>query len=173
MGHLLSSVNPQAAVEADSGWKPAGPPLSDQPAMAPEVDQTPKSSFLPAVGASVRYHFRDGDSRNMRTAFPALVLDVNQAEGTISLLITVDAGDFWRQDHVQPWAAPEPGWEWIEDNSPLTILLGARIIDLERTVMQLTRRNGLIGEPVGQSSDGQINPALKRGPGRPPKPKAE
>lgn len=116
MGHLLSTVNPQAAEDADSGWKPAGPPLTEASAEALPSAQKLKprpDGAIPTIGHIVVYHLRDGDSRNRRIKFPAVVMDSDPETGTLKLWVIVDDGDTWMQDHVPARVAPEPGWELV------------------------------------------------------------
>lgn len=121
---------------------------------------------LPSVGMDVVYHLRDGDARNMRTSFPAVVLSSDPETRTCSLVVTVDAGDLWRQDRVPQYAAPEAGWDWI-------VQAAVPIVDY----------TGAIGSPIGYGPELKaMIDALherisaleaKRGPGRPPKSKDE
>lgn len=131
MSTMQSTVERVAAEEAiaraeatpkhNDGWKPAGPALTDDLTVDQLVNM-PESDFralindgpIPSIGHLVVYHLRDGDSKNMRTKFPAIVLDANPKTGLLSLIIIVDAGDEWRQDRVPPHQAPEPGWELVK-----------------------------------------------------------
>lgn len=133
------------------GWQPAGPPLTDavdaMRAAEKEIREVTQiydfplgphpSQLIPSIGHMVVYHLRDGDSRNMRTKFPATVLDCDPTTGLLSLIITVDAGDEWRQDRVPSRVVPEPGWEPIIQESALK--LAARVAALEAELAEITR----------------------------------
>jgi hypothetical protein len=163
-GHLLKTINPEAAEEADSGWRPAGPPLVEDVETVPmgihegvPFEEVPVLA-LPSVGMDVVYHLRDGDARNMRTKFPAVVLDADSVTRTLSIVVTVDAGDLWRQDRVPQYAPPEAGWDWIghiRETAPAPGAAPKRGPDLMEMFTALSDRISLL--------------EAKRGPGRPPK----
>lgn len=216
MGHLLSTVNPQAAEDADSGWKPAGPPLRDdapksfaeaidrgltevvRDSIKEEVLENSRPSSSPSIGHIVVYHLRNGDSRNRRIKFPAIVMDSDPETGTLKLWVIVDDGDTWMQDHVPAREAPEPGWELVNEppaiyvNSPIAISL----MRLGDRVEALENHPAVSVPPLPTiSRDGDFRPGgitwakqdetladlirrievleAKRGPGRPAKPKDE
>lgn len=195
-GHLLSTVNPEAAAEADSGWKPAGPPLGEEAIGAWDgIKSISEASMpmdgprpLPSVGMDVVYHLRDGDARNMRTSFPAVVLSSDPETRTCSLVVTVDAGDLWRQDRVPQYAAPEAGWDWIErDRPPMMSPVWSDSPEPDMRPGAIQWVGAMHGNPAGAPIG--YGPELKamidalherisaleakRGPGRPPKPKDE
>lgn len=192
----------------DDGWKPAGPVLSgDEPlwkehqeangglnpvalGIQPELANYP----TPSIGNIVVYHLRAGDSRNMRAKFPAVVMDSFPATGKLKLWVIVDDGDTWMQDHVPAHAAPEPGWELVNNGTDELSLnvarLGDRVEALEKKMTaplimaepisneaqdEIDRRPGHItwadpGESIKQLSDRIAALEAKRGPGRPPSP---
>lgn len=110
MGHLLSSVNPEASAS---------------------IQPKPERQALPDVGEIVIYHMRQGYARNGKTRFPALV----QAHGdrnTLALTVVVDAGDMMdeslvdeigigREFHV--WERPTRNFHGQDDIKALTELM--------------------------------------------------
>ncbi len=72
MGHLLRTVNPEAADAIEPG---------------------PGVRRLPEVGEVVRYHMRAGHGRNGRSFFPALVQGHGEQD-TLMLTVCIDAQDF-------------------------------------------------------------------------------
>lgn len=76
-GHLLKSVNPEAA--GDIQPMPYKPPL-------------------PAVGEVVQYTMRPGWGRNGRNRFPALVM--GEQGGKLMLTVIIDAGDLVDEQFV-------------------------------------------------------------------------
>lgn len=196
-GHLLKTINPEAAAEADSGWKPLPEAVDWTPnemAAANSYQGVPirevESLPLPSVGMDVVYHVRDGDARNMRTKFPAVILSADPETRTVSLVITVDAGDLWRQDHVPQYAPPEAGWDWIEGSRPW-VMAGDSTTEIDHRPASIRwMKDG--GEDEGPKYDAvkflqqRLEEAMsaivrltsrieaieaKRGPGRPAKPK--
>src|SRR6266550_1073505 len=87
MGHLLSSVNPEAAERVEN------------PAMG-----------APDVGTPVVYIARAGFQRMGRHEFPASVLGHDE-EGHLSLLVTMEPEDMMMEDHVRPQQSDE-GHTW-------------------------------------------------------------
>lgn len=97
MGHLLSSINPDAAEKMNTG-------SAERP-------------DLPKVGTVVEYTMRAGHGRMGRTRFPAFVMGVNQRGSGIDLLVFIDAGDMIDEQMV---AKAAPGtefhcWDWADD----------------------------------------------------------
>lgn len=199
-GHLLATVNPEAAAEADSGWKPAGPPLTEDTgpieALTAKTEYEtgmrsipmgePSSFALPSVGMDVVYHLRDGDARNMRTKFPAVILSSDPETRTVSLVVMVDAGDLWRQDRVPQYAPPEAGWDWISGQGPM--ITGTRYVAELTELVRQSNSGTLVAEVQPQDDFPDPNMVAKmlcdlaervtaleakRGPGRPAKPKEE
>lgn len=99
MGHLLASVNAEAAAAIH--------PAPDRPR-------------LPGVGASVVYTMRAGHGRSGRTRFPAIVRD-HGPNDTLALTVIIDAGDMADEDLVGRAA---PGnefhcWDYVEAVRPV------------------------------------------------------
>lgn len=88
MGHLLETVNPQAAAAIEG--------------IAP-VD-------YPQIGEPLRFHRRKNDFRAGKTTFPAMCLGVNPDQGLVDLLVVFDVEDYIRQQ-VKQWDGENPGWE--------------------------------------------------------------
>jgi len=183
-GHLLKTINPEAAEEADNGWKPAGPPLVEDVEAIPmgihegvPFEEVPMLA-LPSVGMDVVYHLRDGDARNMRTKFPAVVLDADPVTSTLSIVVMVDAGDLWRQDRVPQYAPPEAGWGWVGSgrmNPQFVVPEGVGDDDYTHPGDITWERQGGTGDVAAlQSTITSLEARIaaleaKRGPGRPPK----
>lgn len=116
MGHLLSTVNSEAA-----------------DAIRPLV----ALGALPEVGEVVRYHMRQGHGRAGRTFFPALVQGHGERH-TLHLTVIIDAQDFADETQVSQIG---PGaefhcWERISSAAPSGLhgtvaALHERIGDLE------------------------------------------
>lgn len=97
MGHLLSSVNAEAAERMNQG-------SSERP-------------DIPKPGQVVEYTLRGGHGRMGRTKFPAFVMGVNAHGRGIDLLVFIDAGDMIDEQMVEKAA---PGnefhcWDWLDD----------------------------------------------------------
>lgn len=172
----------------DDGWKPAGPLLTEESAEAlPSANpiKPQPDGAMPTIGHIVVYHLRDGDSRNRRIKFPAIVMDSDLETGTLKLWVIVDDGDTWMQDHVPARLAPEPGWELValssvaqtpeeiyreqrrsEDFLPLPDPDANVIVNRWHTVEMLR-------EHIEALESRLIALEAKRGPGRPAKPKDE
>ena len=116
MGHLLATVNPEAA--ARIGTEEDGqnaPPTAPAQAMmnAAMSGNDPMPVDLPEIGEPIRYHLRTGDFRAQRNVFPAQVTAVNPEKGTIDLIAFFDAEDRIDQRNALPWDGSGPGWERI------------------------------------------------------------
>lgn len=88
MGHLLSTVNREAADAIDN---PPAPP---------------------DVSTMVVYKARAGFSRMQRTEFPALVLGSNSDDGSLILLVMMDAEDVMVEQRVQFQSHNQPHHCW-------------------------------------------------------------
>ena len=92
MGHLLKSINPEAA----------------------ELIQEPTTRVrLPDVGDIVIYHMRTGHGRAGRTRFPALVQGANQ-HGLLNLTVILEAGELQNVSLVEEIGPGKDGghvWE--------------------------------------------------------------
>lgn len=75
MGHLLSSVNPEAAAAIDGDY--------------PRVE----------VGSPVKYTMRDGQRRAGRTQVPGFIMAQND-DGTCDLLLLMEPEDFIEERHI-------------------------------------------------------------------------
>lgn len=91
MGTMLKSINPQAAADIEHGGPPAGtPPIADFVVFRP----------------------RAGMRRGGRTEFPAMVMHAHD-DGSLDLLVIVDANDVWGQQRVRKATDAEPLNAWV------------------------------------------------------------
>lgn len=89
-GHLLQTVNPEAAAE----------------------DQE-----VPPVGTRVLYHARPGFGRGGRTAFPADVMHNDPKKGTCVLWVLFGREDYKEIEHVQKVSEQNLyGWSYTEES---------------------------------------------------------
>jgi len=100
MGHLLSSVNAEAAEKFNTGTAEA-------------------AATLPPVGSVVEYVMRPGHARQGRNRFPAFVMGKSHQGSGLDLLVFIDAGDFIDEQMVE---RKRPGtefhcWEASDDNT--------------------------------------------------------
>lgn len=91
MSHLLATVNPEAAARFDSDGPPAG---------------------TPGTGDIVVFRPRAGERRQGRTEFPAMVMLAHR-DGTLDLLVIMDAGDQWTRERVKRATDAEPTNCWV------------------------------------------------------------
>lgn len=173
----IASEEAQAAAPADSGWKPAGPPLMAGGDMVGDVEMSPghivsapadvsRETSLPSVGHIVVYHLREGDSRNRRVKFPALVMDSDPELG-LRLWVVVDDGDTWTQERVQPRRGPEAGWE-LPESAPVYLppgIFSEVLAQLETARAEIDRVTGISGDLLLRVEALEA----KRPPGRPKK----
>lgn len=103
MGHLLSTLNPEAAEEADSGRL---------------VPHHPEWPLLPRVGQMVSYHPRPGEFRRGREEFPAIVLHAEPERGTLDLLVVYDRDDWHGMEGVPRWPADGSTLGWTQAEPP-------------------------------------------------------
>lgn len=95
MGHLLATVNPEAAA-----------------AIGTENVDTSK---LPAIGSIVRYYPRPGEGRGGRREFSMIVTE-HAKDGRVGGVAIFDASDFrdimpiWQYSDTNVW----PAWDWVE-----------------------------------------------------------
>jgi len=117
MGHLLSSVNPEAAER-----------------IQPALGRPP----LPSVGSVVLYHMRPGHGRQGRTAFPAFVMAQENGR-RLSLLVMIDAGDMIDETLVEQYGVGQEhhAWEPIEDGRAVAEGLRGTITALHTRVGEL------------------------------------
>jgi hypothetical protein len=96
LGHLLQSINPEAA-EA--------------------IRETPAAPRVPDVGEIVIYHMRPGERRQGRTRFPALVQGEGQ-RGSLNLTVILEAGELRNETLVSPIGpgAEHHCWERPDDS---------------------------------------------------------
>lgn len=150
-GHLLSTVNPEAAQEADSGRLVPhhGSGGGDLLALRP--------TLVPKIGEVVAYHPRPGEFRRGRTEFPAMVLQRDEASRTLDLLIFYDRDDQHTMEGVPEWPQGQMtlGWSRIDSalsDDPRVPELEARLAALEELVATL--KSALLGNldmPEGES----------------------
>jgi hypothetical protein len=157
-GHLLSSVNPEAAAQlqrdGDAGIRP---PLVTQ--TAPEQITDPKTPYVPKkplpmvqphepeytcdrvpeVGEIVRYHARPGQGRAGKIDFSAMVMHCDP-KGRAELMVFFSADDMsefekvpYRTDTIQ-W----PAWSFIQ--SADTIALAQRLSSALDIIERLNNR---------------------------------
>ena len=108
MGHLLSSVNPEAAERIEN------------PTMG-----------APDIGTPVVYIARAGFQRMGRHEFPASVLGHDE-EGHLSLLVTMEPEDMMMEDHVRPQMSDEGHtWRHVEMTVPDDVLEMQEIISAQ------------------------------------------
>lgn len=123
MGHLLSSVNPEAAAAIQP---PVGKPR------------------LPQVGEIVIYHMRLGHTRQGRTRFPALVQGSNERE-QLNLTVILEAGELLNAtlvDEIGPGKDTGHVWE-----RPDTNFLAA---GLHGTIASLHQRIGGVEDLIAE-----------------------
>ena len=87
MGHLLATVNPEAADRSNGGGRP-----------------------MPGVGEPVLYHPRAGEVRQGRKVVPAIVLAVDTDNRLLELLIIHAADDMITQNRVAEHVEGDRGW---------------------------------------------------------------
>jgi hypothetical protein len=119
VGHLLSSVNPEAAarIEGESlgGWGSGDPAVESASVEFPAEQFAPAASVptvdypLPAVSSLVQYHLREGDFQSRRNVFAALVLACRD-DGSLDLLVFRDADDLVGMQGVPPRRGTDAGW---------------------------------------------------------------
>lgn len=116
-GHLLSTVNPEAAAL---------------------IQPEPAALKLPDCGDMVIYHMRQGYARQGRTRFPAFVQSRGGLPGTLNVTVIIDAGDLADEQMISQIGVGQEFhcWEWPDDSrnggSPGTVAsLHQRIGDLE------------------------------------------
>lgn len=209
-------------IEAENdydGWLPAGPaldpnappvgsevPLEALGVAAGEVTATTArlgvpNDDLPSVAHMVVFHLREGEVRNRRTNFPAVVMESDRETRRLKLWVIVDDGDTWVQESVPELAGSEQGWVPVVPSGANLVerfqrlvdqIFGENYLEPETSLMALiTERDAKIAwleakidgmeaaiEAYGGRLD-EINPSagrtaiapVKRGPGRPPKPR--
>jgi hypothetical protein len=91
MGHLLATVNPEAARQID--------------------DRRP----LPRIGQPVVYHPRPSEIRRGRTEIPAIVLAVDEHNRRLELMVMFEAADMITQPSVPEHVAGDRGWSYLPD----------------------------------------------------------
>lgn len=117
MGHLLSSVNAEAAESLNTGTAEAPPPL-------------------PPIGSVVEYVMRPGHGRSGRNRFPAFVMGKSNHGSGLDLLVFIDAGDFIDEQMVE---RKRPGtehhcWDFADDNSAAMRGIRATIASLHQRI---------------------------------------
>lgn len=151
MGHLLATVNPEAA----AAIKPTSP-LGNRVAPLHQI---------------VRYHSRPGEGRAGKMSFPAFMMHCDPENGRAQLLVIYAADDL--QDRINiPYRSDEnpfAAWDYINPlEAPVTLRAG----NLENGMDRVFGEHGL---EEGQSVMGLIAELrreiealkAKRGPGRP------
>lgn len=122
------------------------------------------SDELPLIAHLVVFHLREGESRNRRTKFPAIVMDVDAESRRLTLWVIVDDGDTWMQEHVPARVGPEQGWvpvaqpEGPNELSLTVARLGDRIGELETMIAGMESAIEAFGGRLGQVED---HPALE------------
>lgn len=114
MGHLLATVNPEAAAaigkeaipDPVTGW--GSDPV--EPAPEPVAQTVAPDARLPGIGETVVYQRRAGDFRAGRRAFPALVLDVHPETAALDLVVVYEAEDSVTLRKVKPQSGIDAGW---------------------------------------------------------------
>jgi hypothetical protein len=99
MGHLISSINAEAAERMNTG-------SAERP-------------DLPKPGTVVEYTMRPGHGRMGRSKFPAFVMGSNPHGRGIDLLVFIDSGDMIDEQMVEK-AGPGTEfhcWDWLDDAS--------------------------------------------------------
>lgn len=146
MGHMLATMNPEAAHEIEH------------------------PTALPGVGSPVVYCPRPGQIRAGRSRVPAIVLKADGDNGLLDLVVIYDADDFLSVRDVPRRQGEDRGWEPASDSA------GAVLEKLEAFKGELAEvLFGLNVKPevdiLTQLSDIRERLAIleaKRGPGRPP-----
>ena len=128
MGHLLSSINEEAAAAMDA-------PI-DRP-------------NIPPVGATVIYVMRLGHGRNGKNRFPALVMGHGQRD-TLELMVFIDAGDMVDETLVE---RAKPGqehhcWEWPDDANAALQGMRGTLAALHQRVGEAEEENKRLREIV-------------------------
>lgn len=93
MGHMLASMNPQAAHEIDN-------PVA-----------------LPGVGSTVVYCPRPGEVRAGKTRVPAIVLKADAENGLLDLVVIYEADDFLSRKSLPRRMGEDRGWEPAEGSA--------------------------------------------------------
>lgn len=126
MGHLLETVNPEAAKALQH---PATP-----------ID------LKAQVGWTVLYRGRRGEMRLGRVTFPAIVTHVHD-DGTVNLAVIYDGSDFQTQDRVPPQVGEERGFSLVMSEQQS---MAVEIAALRAEIAAL--RAEMFGEyePIGQ-----------------------
>lgn len=111
MGHLLRTINPQAAGILDELEKPSviGP--------------------LPSVGTSVQFRLRGGEWRNGSDVFAAIVTRAHPEKGLIDVVVVLGADDTMDQREV-PRQTEDSGWGW----SPVEGSATAQVEELRTSI---------------------------------------
>ena len=113
MGHLLETVNPDAAAVIDGEF---------------EVIQ---------VGMPVLFRARAGSMRAGRTSFFASVMKQNQDDGSVDLLVMMEPEDFVEERHVRRFSEQQQTqvWEPIVPSLADFNALAERLSALEKNVL--------------------------------------
>lgn len=134
MGHLLSTVNPEAANAITS------------------EAVNPFAVREPYIGEIVHYHSRSGEGRSGKTVFPAHVMKVSE-DGALELLVLYGVDDMREYPIVRPKTYDQPyhAWSFV----PGAIDHGGKIKMIEEAVFG-------ISEPVEESVYEMITALGKR-----------
>lgn len=117
MGHLLNSINPDAAEQMNQG--------------------TAELPDAPRPGMVVEYTMRVGHGRMGRTKFPAFVMGASRHGRGVDLLVFIDAGEMTDEQMVEKAA---PGnethcWDWLDNGA-------AAVRGMRGTITALHQRIG-------------------------------
>lgn len=116
MGHLLSSVNPEAA---------------------DRIQPEPPVARPPQVGELVIYHMRPGERRQGRTTFPALVQGAGE-RGLLNLTAILEAGELKNETLVSEIGPGRDAHVWERpDNSALAEVFRGTITSLHQRIGDL------------------------------------
>lgn len=127
MGHLLSTVNPEAAA-----------------AIQPE----PTAPRLPGVGELVIYHMRHGHGRQGRTRFPAVVQDHGE-RGTLHLTVILEAAELKNETLVEQIGVGRDAHVWERpDGSHLADGFRGTIASLHQRIGELEGENKTLRDCV-------------------------
>jgi hypothetical protein len=160
MGHLLKTVNPEAAA-------------------ALEATETP----LPQQGQWVRYHCRPGEARSGRPTAPALVMHVDAMDRVCDLLVKHGPDDEVMQFRIRAWSPindyhcfsilDEPSRESIAppDGTRLDVLdtkLAVLENELRKSLREANEAAEHLNRQVAQLTQELASLRAASGPPRPP-----
>lgn len=146
MGHMLASINPEAADEID------------------------RPTPLPDIGSTVVYIPRAGQVRAGKTRVPAIVTGRDVENRILDLVVIYDADDFLSKPRIPRRQGDDHGWELVggqeEKSGEILGDIGSQLNELRDIIASVNSRVDAVDRRLDVLE-------AKRGPGRPPNPRPQ